>query len=144
MSVGAATNIYAGVPGLATLGLGVTPPASAAPKTPPTTPTPSPPATTPGSSVAGFTVLGIQGNGKPTTPVPKSTGPNVYQQAYDGITTAANNYLQDALFYGPGNLPLYAAGSSAGAFAALSNTLAALKTGLSDGFFKGTGFNSLA
>ena len=127
MSVGpiSTNSVYASIPGAASLGL-------AAPASPTYT------------TVAGFNVLGLQGNGKPTNPPPTATTPNAYQQAYDSITTAANTYLQSSLGQGPSTIPLYAAGSSANAFAQLSTTLAALKTGLSDGFFKGTGFNALA
>lgn len=136
MSVGLTpANGYADIPGYQSLGLAGRP--SAASNTT---------IAAAHSSVAGFDALGIQGNGKSSTPAPDTTAPNVYQNAYDGLISASNNYLQQSLLNGnpAAPIPLYAAGSSAQQFALLQNTLAALSTGLQNGQFQGTGFNALA
>ena len=110
--------------------------------------------TAPSLQVAGFGALGLQnygqtpsrtGAGSSSSASNASAGVNAYQQAYDNIETAANAYLQNSLLNGPpATLPQYTAGSSASAFAQLNTTLAALKQGLGQGLFTGTGFNALA
>lgn len=109
--------------------------------------------TAPSLPVAGFGALGLQNYGSAPAASSGSAGSsasagtavNSYQQAYDNIITASNAYLQNSLLNGPSaTLPEYTAGSSAGAFAQLNTTLAALKQGLGQGLFTGSGFNALA
>ena len=77
------------------------------------------------------------------TGVPANQNP--YLQAFDQITIWSNSYLMQSVENGPGLLPDYAGGSSAAAFASLSNTLAAIKPGLQAGLYGGgTGVNTLA
>jgi hypothetical protein len=57
-----------------------------------------------------------------------SASVNPYQQAYDNIETWSDSYLMSSIENGaPGTLPELSGGESAGAFAGLSQTIAALK-----------------
>ncbi|HET9029936.1 MAG TPA: hypothetical protein VFN49_07140 [Candidatus Aquilonibacter sp.] len=106
----------------------------------------------PSTAPAGYATLGLanygsgSGSNATSSTVPAaSSAVNPYQQAYDNIETAVNAYLQNSIVNGPpAVLPEYTGGSSASAFASLNTLLGQLKSGLAQGVFAGTGFNTLA
>jgi hypothetical protein len=67
-------------------------------------------------------------NSNSTSTSGSSTAVNPYQQAYNNVETWSANYLMSSIENGaPSSLPELTGGESAGAFAGMSQTLAALK-----------------
>jgi len=81
-----------------------------------------------------------------TTPAGSSTAPaateNPYQSAYDQIMTASSVALMQSLSAGAGSsTPQFEDGSPASALSGISNMMDALKAGMAQGMFTGTGFD---
>ncbi len=93
-------------------------------------------------SVPGFAVLFPSGS-YPGTSRAAAT-PDRYTQSYDQLTTWSSGYLLQSIESGAPAIPQYTGGQPVDMFAQLNTTLAALKTGIGQGFFTGTGFDALA
>jgi len=75
------------------------------------------------------------------TAAPATTG-NPYRSAYDQIMTASSVALMRSLSAGAGSsTPQFADGSSASALSGISTMMDALKAGMAQGMFAGTGFD---
>ena len=75
----------------------------------------------------------------PATPAPA----NPYQDSYNQIVTASSVALMQSLGPVASSGPEYAPGSAAEGFSEISTMLSALKAGLAQGMFSGTGFDRL-
>lgn len=75
------------------------------------------------------------------TPAPATTG-NPYRSAYEQIMTASSVALMRSLSAGAGSsTPQFADGSPASTLSGISTMMDALKAGMAQGMFAGTGFD---
>ncbi len=107
------------------------------------TPLPAP------STVAGFGVLGLSGNGAPaqTAPAasPASASANPYQQSYDSLASWSDTYLLQAVEFGAPQIPQFTAGGTASSFAQLTTLLGQIAPAVQQGLYgNGSGINTLA
>lgn len=91
-------------------------------------------------SVAGFGVLFPSGSYPGASAVAPAANP--YQQSYDQLATWSSDFLLQSAESGPSAIPQYTGGQSVGAFAGLTNLLAAIAPGVQSGLYGGgTGQN---
>lgn len=91
-------------------------------------------------SVAGFDVLFPSGAYGAASSA--AAQPNPYRQSYDQLATWSNAFLLQSAESGPAAIAPYMGGQSVGAFAGLTNLLAAIAPGVQSGLYGGgTGQN---
>lgn len=83
-----------------------------------------------------------------STPAGSSTAPaatgNPYQSAYDQIMTASSVALMQSVSAGAGSsMPQFEDGSPASTLSGISTMMGALKAGMAEGMFAGTGFDNV-
>jgi hypothetical protein len=77
-----------------------------------------------------------------TTPAAPAATENPYQSAYDQIITASSVALMRSLSAGAGSsTPQFGDGSPASSLSGISGMMDALKAGMAEGMFTGTGFD---